>query len=239
MQIQHHSTSQTCLFIHNAKWLKTQPKLQHLTSCRILLFTTLQNQSWEKMPSLHPISPFPPSHNLVEGISDSDNYWHTKDKELSQAIALHLWDTGNKGKNRPNGHFRACTSLLWILFGPLNLYFSHYILEGEGRVVEEKEEIKNFLVEPKWSFKTQKLKNTLPTSAESTRPAHFTFLCSSYFMPELHFEILHGAGCLKHLQQSWKTHVHFCPAPQLLQKWAHGEAQAPLTIFRISHPKTL
>lgn len=57
------------------------------------------------MHSLHPISPFPPWNNPVESISDSDNFWHTEDKELSQAIALHLWDTGNKGKNRPNWKF--------------------------------------------------------------------------------------------------------------------------------------
>lgn len=51
-------------------------------------------------------------------------------------------------------------------------------------------------------LQNEKLKKPFPASAESTGPAYLMFLCSSYFMSELHFEILHSAGCLKHLQQS-------------------------------------
>lgn len=63
----------------------------------------------------------------------------------------------------------------------------------------------------------EKLEKPVPVSAENTRPVYL-ILYSSYLMPELCFQVLHGAGCLEHyLQQSTSTSVL---GPRL-QKGAH------------------
>lgn len=127
-----------------------------------------------------------------------------------------------RAKIDQTGNFRACASLpVDFIWATEPFFFFSLHFGGERGWAEEKEEIFFFfpVFGTQMELQNEKLKKPFPASAESTGPTYLTFWCSSYFMSELHFEILHSAGCLK--QQSQKTHLHLCPAPRL-QKWAHG-----------------
>lgn len=83
---------------------------------------------------------------------------------------------------------------LWMLLGLLNICFW---LHGEGR--GEEGEIKICPVfRAQTEFQKERLKKPFLVSAESTQPAYLTFLYSSYFMPDLRFQIPRGEVCLEH-----------------------------------------
>lgn len=148
-------------------------------------------------PSLHPISPFPPSNNHVESISASDNYSHTKGKFSN---ASHRWDNSNGSRKRPNWKPQCLYHPpQQMLLGLLNTSFSSHSEEGG-----EKEETKICSIfRAQLELQKEKLKEAFPVSADSTWPMYLTSLYSNYFMPELCFQIPHAAVCLECcLQQS-------------------------------------
>lgn len=230
MQIQHHSTSQTCLFIYNVKWLKIKPKLQHLTFCTVLLFTTpLRISPDNKCPAYSLFLLFHHQRTLLR-VFQTQTITDTP-KSRSWAKLLHSTSETltTRAKTDQTGNFRTCTSLPVDFIWATEPFFFFSLHFGGGG---EKEETKIFPVfRSQMELQNKKLKKPFPALAESTGPAYLMLLCSSYLMKELRFEILRSAGCLEHyLQQSWKTHLHLCAgttASEMSTRGRHRLLSAP------------